>query len=57
MFKKKLFIIFLFLTFISCSNRKSSTVIKLAHSLDVSHPVHKAMVFMSEKVKEKSGGE
>ena len=56
MFKKKLFIIFLFLTFISCSNRRSSTVIKLAHSLDVSHPVHKAMVFMSEKVKEKSGG-
>ena len=56
MYKIYIYIIFLFLIFISCSNRESSTVIKLAHSLDVSHPVHKAMVFMSEKVKEKSGG-
>ena len=31
-------------------------VLKLAHGLDTTHPVHKAMVFMAEKVKEKSGG-
>jgi len=31
-------------------------VLKLAHGLDITHPVHKAMVFMAEKVKEKSGG-
>ena len=57
MLKKQIYVIFLFFIFISCSNRKSATVIKLAHSLDVSHPVHRAMVFMSEKVKEKSGGQ
>ena len=57
MLKKNIYVIFVFFIFISCSNRESSTVIKLAHSLDVSHPVHRAMVFMSEKVKEKSGGE
>jgi tripartite ATP-independent transporter DctP family solute receptor len=31
-------------------------VLKLAHGLDTTHPVHKAMVFMAEKVSEKSGG-
>ena len=56
MLKKNIYVIFVFFIFISCSHRESSTVIKLAHSLDVSHPVHRAMVFMSEKVKEKSGG-
>ena len=56
MLKKNIYVIFVFFIFISCSNRESSTVIKLAHSLNVSHPVHRAMVFMSEKVKEKSGG-
>jgi tripartite ATP-independent transporter DctP family solute receptor len=30
-------------------------VIKLAHSLDPSHSVHKAMVFMADRVREKSG--
>jgi tripartite ATP-independent transporter DctP family solute receptor len=31
-------------------------ILKLGHGLDISHPVHKAMVFMAERVKEKSGG-
>ena len=31
-------------------------MIKLAHVLDTTHPVHKGMVFMAEKVAEKSGG-
>jgi len=35
---------------------KSEVVLKLAHSLDVTHPVHKAMVYMAEKAKEKSSG-
>ena len=35
---------------------KSKVVLKLAHSLDVTHPVHKAMEYMAEKVKEKSDG-
>jgi tripartite ATP-independent transporter DctP family solute receptor len=31
-------------------------VLKLAHGLDITHPVHKAMVYMAERVKEKSSG-
>ncbi|OHB56678.1 MAG: C4-dicarboxylate ABC transporter substrate-binding protein [Planctomycetes bacterium RBG_13_44_8b] len=31
-------------------------VLKLAHSLDITHPVHKAMVYMGERAAEKSGG-
>jgi len=40
----------------SCSIRSDKTVIKLAHGLDPSHPVHQAMVFMAERLAEKSGG-
>jgi tripartite ATP-independent transporter DctP family solute receptor len=32
------------------------TRLKLAHSLDQSHPVHLAMLFMAERLREKSGG-
>lgn len=31
-------------------------ILKLGHGLDISHPVHKAMVFMAERVREKSAG-
>ena len=31
-------------------------MLKLGHCLDITHPVHKAMVYMAERVKEKSGG-
>jgi len=31
-------------------------VLRLAHGLDIQHPVHKAMVFMANRVKEKSAG-
>jgi tripartite ATP-independent transporter DctP family solute receptor len=31
-------------------------VLKLAHVLDTTHPVHKGMMFMAERVAEKSGG-
>ena len=31
-------------------------VLKLGHGLDIAHPVHKAMEFMADKVREKSGG-
>ena len=31
-------------------------VLKLAHSLDVNHPVHKSIEFMAAKVAEKSAG-
>jgi tripartite ATP-independent transporter DctP family solute receptor len=40
----------------SCGQVKKNKEIKLAHGLDVTHPVHQAMEFMAEKVREKSGG-
>ena len=49
-------LLFSTLIFISCQQNQSQTVIKLAHSLDVTHPVHKGMVFMAQKVAEKSSG-
>jgi tripartite ATP-independent transporter DctP family solute receptor len=36
--------------------QKAEVVLKLGHSLDVTHPVHKAMVYMAQKVAEKSNG-
>ncbi|NQV40789.1 MAG: TRAP transporter substrate-binding protein [Candidatus Marinimicrobia bacterium] len=46
-----------FLLFSSCSVRHDKTIIKLAHGLDPSHPVHQAMVFMSQRLSEKSEGQ
>jgi tripartite ATP-independent transporter DctP family solute receptor len=40
----------------SCQVGDQVTVLKLAHGLDQSHSVHKGMVFMAERVKEKSEG-
>jgi len=39
-----------------CVKRNQVTTLKLAHVLDITHPVHKAMVFMADKVAGKSGG-
>ena len=39
-----------------CGGEKKVTVIKLAHALDTTHPVHKGMVFMARKVDEYSRG-
>ena len=41
---------------LGCDSGRETTVIKLAHGLDVTHPVHRAMVRMSEIVAEDSGG-
>ncbi|WP_017730503.1 TRAP transporter substrate-binding protein [Nafulsella turpanensis] len=40
----------------SCSEVDKTKEIKLAHGLDTSHPVHEAMEFMAQRVKEKSDG-
>ncbi|AUP77551.1 TRAP transporter substrate-binding protein [Flavivirga eckloniae] len=40
----------------SCNTLQSKKVIKLAHGLDMSHPVHKAMVFMAEDLEKRSNG-
>lgn len=39
-----------------CQNTSEVTSLKLAHGLNVDHPVHKGMVFMAERVAEKSNG-
>jgi len=40
----------------NCKSKTSVKVLKLAHSLDVTHPVHKGMEFMAQKVDDKSSG-
>lgn len=39
-----------------CKTDNETTTLKLAHGLDPSHPVHKAMVFMANKLEENSNG-
>ncbi len=39
-----------------CGSKSTQRIIKLAHGLDQTHPVHKAMVYMADKVSEKSAG-
>ncbi len=43
--------------FTGCQAKNDVRVIKLGHGLDVSHPVHKAMLFMAERLTEKSNGQ
>jgi tripartite ATP-independent transporter DctP family solute receptor len=56
----KLFVFFILTAFFifntGCGADKKLTVIKLAHGLNPSHPVHQAMLFLSERVSEKSNG-
>ena len=54
-FQKYIGLLLLILLF-GCAKENSTKVIKLGHGLDVTHPVHKAMVFMGERLAEKSGG-
>ena len=54
--KKNSILIILILILIGCQSQSRIRVIKLAHVLDPSHPVHQGMVYMAEKVMEKSGG-
>jgi tripartite ATP-independent transporter DctP family solute receptor len=57
---KNVVVLILALLILSLSGcgKKSNGVIKLkmGHALDTEHPVHKAIVFMGERLKEKSGG-
>ncbi|MEM8886858.1 MAG: TRAP transporter substrate-binding protein [Bacteroidota bacterium] len=53
---KKLLSVAILFSILSCSEISGVKNLKLGHGLDVSHPVHKALEFLAEKVKEKSGG-
>jgi len=46
----------LLLALSGCAREEGVRVLKLAHGLDVSHPVHLAMVHMAERASEVSGG-
>jgi tripartite ATP-independent transporter DctP family solute receptor len=48
-------VIILFIS--GCADQRQGRVLKLAHGLDPSHPVHKAMVFMADRCNEISEGE
>ncbi|WP_259262376.1 TRAP transporter substrate-binding protein [Aquiflexum gelatinilyticum] len=57
-FSKPVFLILVCLAlFSTCKGPGGVRVIKLGHGLGVTHPVHEAMVFMAEKVAEKSNGQ
>ena len=56
-FKTGIFLLLLSFLILSCAQKKQGTVLKLAHGLDPSHPVHSAMVFMADRCEEISGGE
>ena len=45
--------ILVLVVFSGCETASKTRVIKLGHGLDVSHPVHKAMVFMRERLEGK----
>lgn len=49
-------ILFLIIASTSCRITDDTTTLKLAHGLDLSHPVHKGMVFMAQRCEEISGG-
>ena len=54
-----LFYFCLFSTFLlgtSCQEIAKEKELKLAHGLDISHPVHEAMEYMAQRVAEKSNG-
>lgn len=51
------YIFILVLALAGCKSIQQGTTLKLAHGLDPSHPVHEAMVFMADRLKEVSGGE
>lgn len=53
---KTAFILIFLMVFLSCSKQKPENILRLSHGLDVTHPVHKAMVNMGERLKKYSGG-
>ncbi len=54
--KSILLLNFILILFFGCHSQGRVKTIKLAHGLDPTHPVHKAMVFMAKRVSELSHG-
>ena len=51
------FTTFTLLIMTGCGHQQQGKVLKLAHGLDPSHPVHQAMVYMAQRCKEISDGD
>lgn len=45
----RLFMVSLLVNILSCQPRNDVTVVKLAHALDIHHPVHQAIEYMAER--------
>ncbi len=56
MLPRPLFILCIAGILCSCNTLQDKKVIKLAHGLDMSHPVHKAMEFMAQDLETRSSG-
>jgi len=52
----KIFLLLAIIGLLGCNEIRKTNSLKLAHGLDSEHPVHKGMVFMAERVAEKSDG-
>lgn len=50
-------ILVLMVSLFGCTNTSQHKVLKLAHGLDPTHPVHKGMEFMAQRLAEKSNGQ
>lgn len=55
-FRQILFSIIILTLLASCNRIGGVRTLKIAHSNDASHPVHQGMLYLAEKVEEKSGG-
>ena len=53
----QIFLLALLVQLTGCGTKDESLNLKLAHSLDASHTVHKAMLFMAQRLEELSNGE
>ncbi|MEM6321214.1 MAG: TRAP transporter substrate-binding protein [Bacteroidota bacterium] len=54
---KRITLLFTVCFLFSCGEITSTKSLKLAHGLDVTHPVHQGMEYMAERLAEKSGGQ
>lgn len=55
-FIKSIFVLTISLFFFGCQSEKSIKILRLGHSLDTQHPVHKAMVIFGEELEKQSQG-
>ncbi|WP_418603582.1 TRAP transporter substrate-binding protein [Hwangdonia sp.] len=52
-----LLVLFIALALYSCETFQKAKTIKLAHGLDISHPVHRAMMYMADELEKNSKGQ